>query len=186
MSFMCPWIQGSREKSLGSTSKGPRVASIGTTHKMDVEQAGHRRHARASHGGRSISAMGGLSCPVSRVGGWDNKTSLGRAHDRALAERRRLSGAGGEGTPLASEIGAFLLPLPMPRLCDRRAGGRLSLEWSIYRWNRGRHCRAGALADLSRSAASLGNFSSPCSASTRRMDPGLGAQLLAGWVTDDL
>ena len=38
MSFMCASDSRITEKSLGSTSKGPRVASIGTTDKMDVEQ----------------------------------------------------------------------------------------------------------------------------------------------------
>ena len=37
MSFMCASDSRITEKSLGSTCKGPRAASIGTTDKMDVE-----------------------------------------------------------------------------------------------------------------------------------------------------
>jgi len=102
------------------------------------------------------------------VGGWDNKTfHLGAHMMRALAERRRLFGAGGEGTPLASEIGAFAASSDSNAFGDRRAGGRLSLEVVHLPMDRGRHCRAGA---HSRSERSCGQPRA-ISIALQRIDP---------------
>src|SRR5882672_9977297 len=103
--------------------------------------------------------MGGPSCPVGRgrrVG--QQNLSLGRAHDRALAERRRLFGASGEGTPLASEIGAFAASSDSDAFGDRESASGYPWRWSIYRWIEGDTAAPERIADLSDLAASLAQF----------------------------
>src|SRR5882762_5526486 len=132
--------------------------------------------------------MGGPSCPVGsgrRVG--QQILSFGRAHDRALAERRRLFAAGGEGTPLASKVGAFAASSDSNAFGDRRTGAWLSVEVVNLPIDRGRHGRAGAHRRSERLRGEPRAISHR--PATHRPDgwtPARAAQLLAWRVADDL
>ena len=71
---MCASDSRITEKSLGSTSKGPRVASIGTTDKMDVEQPVIDDTLVRRMVAAQFPQWADLPVRSAAVGGWDNKT----------------------------------------------------------------------------------------------------------------
>src|SRR5437879_8189183 len=158
-SSMCVSDSRITEKSLGSTSKGPRVACLGTTDEMNVEQP--VIDATLVH--RMVAAQfpqwADLPVRAAAVGGWDNRSF--RLGERMIA---RLPSAADYSVQVEKEHRwlpklAPLLPLPVPTpLAIGEPARGYPWRWSIYRWIEGDTAAPERIGDLSDFAASLAQF----------------------------
>jgi aminoglycoside phosphotransferase (APT) family kinase protein len=159
MSFMYASDSRITEKSLGSTSKGPRVASIGTTDKMDVEQPVIDDTLVRRMVAAQFPQWADLTVRSAAVGGRDNKTF--RLGEHMIV---RLPSAADYSVQVEKEhrwlpkLAPFLpLPIPAPLAMGEAAGG-YPWRWSIYRWLEGDTAAPQRIGDLNAFAASLAQF----------------------------
>jgi len=159
MSFMCVSDSRITEKSLGSTSKGPRVASIGTTDKMDVEQPVIDDTLVRRMVAPQFPQWADLPVRSAAVGGWDNKTfHLGEHMIVRLPSAADYSAQVEKEHRWLPKLAPLLpLPIPTPLAMGEPAGG-YPWRWSIYRWIEGVTAAPERIADLSDLAASLAQF----------------------------
>jgi len=159
MSFM--YVSGSKitEKNLGSTSKGPRAACVGTTDKMDVEHPVIDDTLVRRMVAAQFPQWADLPVRSAEVGGRDNKTF--RLGEHMIV---RLPSAADYSAQVEKEHRwlpklAPLLPLPIPTpLAMGEPASGYPWRWSIYRRIEGDTAAPERIADLSDLAASLAQF----------------------------
>ena len=159
MSFM--YVSDSRitVKSLGSTSKGPRVACVGTPDKMDVEQPVIDDALVRRMVATQFPQWADLPVRSAAVGGWDNRSF--RLGEHMIV---RLPSAADYSVQVEKEhrwlpkLAPLLrLPIPTPLAIGEPAGG-YPWSWSIYRWIEGETAAPERIGDMSDFAASLAQF----------------------------
>src|SRR5882762_5317522 len=138
MSFM--YVSGSRitEKSLGSTSKDPRVSCVGATDKMDVEHPVIDDTLVRRMVAVQFPQWADLPVRSAAADGWDNRSfhlgehmivRLPSAADYSLQVEK-------EHRWLPKLARLLPLPIPTPLAIGEPAGG-YPWRWSIYRWIEG-------------------------------------------------
>src|SRR6267378_2318582 len=159
MSFMCASDSRITEKSLGSISKGPRVSSIGTTDKMDVEQPVIDDTLVRRMVAAQFPQWADLPVRSVALRGWDNKTfHLGEHMIVRLPSAADYSAQVEKEHRWLPKLTPLLpLPIPTPLAMGEPAGG-YPWKWSIYRWIEGDTAAPERIRDLSDFAAILAQF----------------------------